>query len=159
MCGRTSHRCQVVQAEGAGCDRFLVPSRSRQNRFETGPKYIRPSAQRSSTPTQHRPKPTKHLTNNGQNRPQTGPEIGPKPAKTKIFDSGRIHPIWGQIQSCRTISLGLEVTKPYKFIVFGAMEVTKPYKFTGFGVMEVTKPYKFTGFGVSWLLFVSAHSD
>ncbi len=27
------------------------------------------------------------------------------------------------------------------------MEVTKPYKFIGFGAMEVTKPYKFIGFG------------
>jgi hypothetical protein len=25
------------------------------------------------------------------------------------------------------------------------MEVTKPYKFIGFGAMEVTKPYKFIG--------------
>ncbi len=28
------------------------------------------------------------------------------------------------------------------------MEVTKPYKFIGFGAMEVTKPYKVIGFGV-----------
>jgi hypothetical protein len=35
------------------------------------------------------------------------------------------------------------VTKPYKFIGFGAMDVTKPYKFIGFGAMDVTKPYKF----------------
>ncbi len=28
------------------------------------------------------------------------------------------------------------VTKPYKFIGFGAMEVTKPYKFKGCGAME-----------------------
>ena len=41
----------------------------------------------------------------------------------------------------------MEVTKPYKFIGFGAMEVTKPYKFIGFGAMEVTKPYEFIGFG------------
>ena len=41
----------------------------------------------------------------------------------------------------------MEVTKPHKFIGFGAMEVTKPYKFIGFGAMEVTKPYKFIGFG------------
>ncbi len=34
----------------------------------------------------------------------------------------------------------MEVTKPYKFIGFGAMEVTKPYKFIGFGVMEATLP-------------------
>ncbi len=39
------------------------------------------------------------------------------------------------------------VTKPYKFIGFGAMEVTKLYKFIGFGAMEVTKPYKFIGCG------------
>jgi hypothetical protein len=41
----------------------------------------------------------------------------------------------------------MEVTKPYKFIGFGAMEVTKPYEPIGFGAMEVTKPYKFIGFG------------
>ncbi len=49
------------------------------------------------------------------------------------------------------------LTKPYKFIGFGAMDVTKPYnfgamavtkphQFTGFGAMAVTKPYKFVGF-------------
>ncbi len=27
------------------------------------------------------------------------------------------------------------------------MDVTKPYKFIGFGAMYVTKPYKFIGFG------------
>ena len=41
----------------------------------------------------------------------------------------------------------MDVTKPYKFIGFGAMDVTKPYKFIGFGAMDVTKPYKFIGFG------------
>ncbi len=40
----------------------------------------------------------------------------------------------------------MDVTKPYKFIGFGAMDVTKPYKFIGFGAMDVTKPYKFIGF-------------
>ena len=35
----------------------------------------------------------------------------------------------------------MEVTKPYKFIRFGAMEVTKPYEFIGFGAMEVTSIY------------------
>ncbi len=29
----------------------------------------------------------------------------------------------------------MDVTKPYKFIGFGAMEVTKSYKFIGFGAM------------------------
>ncbi len=29
------------------------------------------------------------------------------------------------------------------------MEVTKPYKFIGFGAMEVTKPYKFIRFGAA----------
>ncbi len=38
------------------------------------------------------------------------------------------------------------LTKPYKFIGFGAMYVTKPYKYIGFGAMYVTKPYKFIGF-------------
>ena len=41
----------------------------------------------------------------------------------------------------------MDVTKPYKFIGFGAMGVTKPCKFTGFGVMDVTKPYEFIRFG------------
>ncbi len=39
----------------------------------------------------------------------------------------------------------MDVTKPYKFIRFGAMDVTKPYKFIGLGAMDVTKPYKFKG--------------
>jgi hypothetical protein len=41
----------------------------------------------------------------------------------------------------------MDVTKPYKFLGFGAMDVTKPCKFLGFGAMDVTKPYKFLGFG------------
>ena len=41
----------------------------------------------------------------------------------------------------------MDVTKPYKFIGFGAMDVTKPYKFIGFGAMAITKPCKFIGFG------------
>ncbi len=41
----------------------------------------------------------------------------------------------------------MDVTKPYKFIVFGAMDVTNPYKIIGFGAMDVTKPYKFIGVG------------
>ena len=32
----------------------------------------------------------------------------------------------------------MEVTKPYKFIGFGAMEVTKPYRFIGFGAQDAT---------------------
>ncbi len=39
------------------------------------------------------------------------------------------------------------ITKPYRFIGFGAMNVTKPYKFIGFGAVEITKPYKIIGFG------------
>ncbi len=31
----------------------------------------------------------------------------------------------------------MDVTKPYKFIGFGATDVTKPYEFTGFGAMDV----------------------
>ena len=34
----------------------------------------------------------------------------------------------------------MDVTKPYKFIRFGAMDVTKPYRFIGFGAMGVTNP-------------------
>ncbi len=41
----------------------------------------------------------------------------------------------------------MDVTKPCKFMGFGAMDVTKPYKYIGFGAMDVTKPYKFIGFG------------
>ncbi len=41
----------------------------------------------------------------------------------------------------------MDVTKPNKFIGFGAMEVPKPYEFIGFGAMDVTKPYEFIGFG------------
>ncbi len=44
----------------------------------------------------------------------------------------------------------MDVTKPYKFIRFGAMDATKPYKFTGFGAMDATKPYKFIGFGATY---------
>ncbi len=29
------------------------------------------------------------------------------------------------------------------------MAITKPYKFIGFGAMDVTKPYKFIGFGAN----------
>jgi hypothetical protein len=36
----------------------------------------------------------------------------------------------------------MDVTKPYKFIRFGAMDVTKPYEFIGLGTMDATKPYK-----------------
>ncbi len=41
----------------------------------------------------------------------------------------------------------MNVTKPYKFIRFGAMDGTKPYTFIGFGAMDVTNPNKFIGFG------------
>ncbi len=41
----------------------------------------------------------------------------------------------------------MDVTKPYKFIGFGAIDATKPYEFIGFGAMDVSKPYKFIGFG------------
>jgi hypothetical protein len=46
----------------------------------------------------------------------------------------------------------MDVTKPHKFIGFGAMDVTKPPKHIGFGAMDVTKPYKFIGFGAMELL-------
>ena len=32
----------------------------------------------------------------------------------------------------------MDVTKPYKFIGFGAMDVTKPYRFIGFGALEAS---------------------
>ncbi len=41
----------------------------------------------------------------------------------------------------------VDVTKPYKFIRFGAKYFTKPYGFIGLGAMDVTKPYQFIGFG------------
>ncbi len=40
-----------------------------------------------------------------------------------------------------------DVTKPNKFIGFGATDVTKPYKFIRFVARDATKPYKFIGFG------------
>ena len=33
----------------------------------------------------------------------------------------------------------MDVTKPYKFIGFGAMGATKPYKFIAFGARDATK--------------------
>ena len=39
----------------------------------------------------------------------------------------------------------MDVTKPYKFIGFGAMDVTKPYKFIWFSDIHGPKPYKFIG--------------
>ncbi len=30
----------------------------------------------------------------------------------------------------------MDVTKPYKFIGFGALDVTKPYEFIGLGAMD-----------------------
>ena len=39
--------------------------------------------------------------------------------------------------------MAMDVTKPYKFIRFGAMDVTKPYKFIRFVAMDVIKPYQF----------------
>jgi hypothetical protein len=30
------------------------------------------------------------------------------------------------------------------------MDVTKPYKFMGFGAMDATKPYEFIGFGAKF---------
>jgi hypothetical protein len=41
----------------------------------------------------------------------------------------------------------MDVTKPYKFIGFGAMDVTRPCEFIGFGAMNDTKPYEFVGLG------------
>ncbi len=34
----------------------------------------------------------------------------------------------------------MDITKPYEFILFGAMDVTKPYELKWFGAMDVTKP-------------------
>jgi hypothetical protein len=39
------------------------------------------------------------------------------------------------------------VSKPYKFIGFGAIDVSKTYKCIGFGAIGVSKPSKFIGFG------------
>jgi hypothetical protein len=41
----------------------------------------------------------------------------------------------------------MDVTKPYKFIGFGAMDVTKPYKFIGFVAIDVTRPMQNTRWG------------
>ncbi len=35
----------------------------------------------------------------------------------------------------------MDLTRPYKFVRFGATDVAKPYKVKGFGAMDVTKPY------------------
>ncbi len=45
---------------------------------------------------------------------------------------------------------GMDATKLYKLMGFGAMDVTKPYKFIGFGAMDATKLSKLIGFGF-WL--------
>ncbi len=39
----------------------------------------------------------------------------------------------------------MDVTKPYKFIGFGAIDVTKPYKFIGFGAIDALgqRPFNF----------------
>ena len=42
----------------------------------------------------------------------------------------------------------LPITKPYKFIRFGARAIT-PYEFIGFGAIAITKPYEFIGFGAT----------
>ncbi len=34
----------------------------------------------------------------------------------------------------------MDVTKPYKFIRFGAMDATKPYEFIGFGANDPRMP-------------------
>ncbi len=53
----------------------------------------------------------------------------------------------------------MDVTKPYKFIGFGAMGVAKPHKFIGLGAMDATKPYKFIRFGANLLsLLIHFHS-
>ncbi len=44
----------------------------------------------------------------------------------------------------------VDVTKPYKFIGFGARGVTKPYELIGFGAMDATEPpsiYRLWGHG------------
>jgi hypothetical protein len=38
------------------------------------------------------------------------------------------------------------------------MDVTKPYKFIGFGAMDVTKPYKLIWFGARTLVSVAVAS-
>ncbi len=50
----------------------------------------------------------------------------------------------------------MDVTKPYKFIGFGALDVTKPYKFIRFGALDVTKPYTFIGLGAMDLAVLGA---
>jgi len=59
----------------------------------------------------------------------------------------KIYKIWGQ--KCHILEQGtpgsflaIDVTRPYKFIRFGAIYVTKPYKFIRFGAIYVTKPYE-----------------
>ncbi len=51
---------------------------------------------------------------------------------------------WGGVAGCSlTVAMPkgpIEVTKPYRFIGFGAMDVTKPYKFIGFLGSKRTSP-------------------
>jgi len=50
----------------------------------------------------------------------------------------------------------MDVTKPFKFIGFGAMDVTKPYTFIGFGAMDVIpSPLPLP----SWRPFTQAQCD
>ncbi len=37
-------------------------------------------------------------------------------------------------------SVSSDVTKPSKFIAFGAMDVTRPYEFDWFGAMDAAQP-------------------
>jgi hypothetical protein len=53
-------------------------------------------------------------------------------------------------KSRKFICFLVDVTKPYKFIGFGARYVTKPYEFIEFGAMDVTKSpsiYRLWGHG------------
>ncbi len=56
--------------------------------------------------------------------------------------------LWGHVcHQTLEIYKAMDVTKPYKFVCFGAMYITKTYKLIGFGAMDVTKKCKCICFG------------
>ncbi len=71
--------------------------------------------------------------------PNFAPETHPNDKRPSVTQQ------WDVTKPYRFIGFGaMDITKPYRFIGFGAMDVTKPYRFIGFGAMDITKPYKFT---------------
>jgi hypothetical protein len=97
----------------------------------------------------------------GGREAKIGPKMGPRsrvrlllrPRRAQFLAPLRHNALWGpavpRFGCARDLGV-VDVTKPYKFICFGAMYVTKPYRFIrfiGFGAVHVTKPYKCIRFG------------